>query len=642
MNETTDTASAGKETMGFQTEVRQLLDLVIHSLYSNKDIFLRELISNASDAADKLGFEALQDEGLYEGDGELRIQLDTDKDNRTLTISDNGIGMSRDEVMENLGTIAKSGTRQFFEALTGDQAKDSQLIGQFGVGFYSSFIVADKVSVVTRRAGCDHNEGVRWESTGEGEYTIESVSKATRGTDVILHLREDLDDLLDDWRLRNIIHKYSEHISLPIMMLKQPVPGTDEEEDKKEQPQEPEYEMVNKGMALWTRSKSDISDEEYNEFYKHVSHDFEEPLARTHNQVEGKLEYTSLLYIPSRAPFDLWDRNLKHGVKLYVQRVFIMDDADQLMPSYLRFVKGIIDTNDLPLNISREILQQNKQIDAMRSGSVKKILGLLEGMARNETEKYATFWKEFGRVLKEGIVDDYSNRERVAGLLRFASTANDDDEQEVSLDAYIERMQEGQDKIYYITAESFAAAKNSPHLEIFTDKGIEVLLLTDPVDEWVVQNLESFKEKSLQSVTRGELDLAGMDSEESEDKADASEEHEDLIKRLGEALADRVTSVSASKRLTSSPACLVASENDMGANMERLLKAAGQNINKSKPNLEINLQHPLLKKMDSETDEQRFTDWASILHDQAVLSEGGKLEDPAAFVKKLNNMFMEL
>jgi molecular chaperone HtpG len=628
------TVEAHKETLGFQTEVRQLLDLVIHSLYSNKEIFLRELISNASDAADKLRFEALTDDGLYEGDGELKIWVSYDKDTRTVSVRDNGIGMSRQEVMDNLGTIAKSGTRQFFEALTGDQAKDSQLIGQFGVGFYSSFIVADKVTVKTRRAGLGAEHGVHWESAGEGDYTIETVQRAQRGTEVTLHLREGEDEFLDGWRLRAIIRKFSDHISLPILM-----PGQGEEAKGEE-------ETVNKATALWARPKSEITDEEYKEFYRHVSHDFGEPLAWSHNRVEGRTEYTSLLYIPQHSPFDIWDRNQRHGLKLYVRRVFIMDDAEQLMPPYLRFVRGIVDSNDLPLNISREILQQNRQIDAMRSGSVKKVLGLLEHLAKEDPDKYKTFWDEFGRVFKEGIIDDHGNREQIAKLLRFASTHNAGDEQSVSLEDYVSRMKEGQNSIYYITADSDGAARSSPHLEIFQDRGIEVLLMSDGVDEWVVTHLTEFEGKSLKSVTQGELDLGKLGeakggAEESTEKTSV-EAPEALVKRIKDALGERVKDVRASSRLTASPACLVADEHAMSGHMERLLKAAGHSVPTSKPVLEINAGHPLVRRLDAEQDEERFRDWAQILFDQSLLSEGAQLDDPGAFVKRLNGMLLTL
>ena len=620
-----------KETLGFQTEVRQLLDLMIHSLYSNKEIFLRELISNASDAADKLRFEALSDEGLYEGEGELNIRVDYDKDARTVRVRDNGIGMSRDEVIEHIGTIAKSGTRHFFESLTGDQAKDAQLIGQFGVGFYSSFIVADKVTLITRRAGLGPEHGVQWESQGEGDFTIETVNCPTRGTEVILHLRDGEDEFLDGNRLRTIIGKYSDHISLPIWMRKEGKDAGDEEE------------TVNSATALWTRSKNEIKEDEYHEFYKHVAHDFEAPLTYLHSRVEGKLEYTSLLFIPARAPFDLWDRTSRHGVKLYVRRIFVMDDAEQLMPIYLRFVRGVVDSNDLPLNISREILQKNKQIDAIRSGSVKKILGLLDNIAKNDAEKYATFWKQFGRVLKEGIIEDSKNQESLSKLLRFSSTHADSDEQTVSLEDYLGRMKEDQESIYYITADSLATAKNSPHLEIFEQKGVEVLLMTDEVDEWVVTHLTEFQEKPLKSVSKGALDLGKLEDEDEKSKAKQVEsEHKDIVDRVHKSLGERVKEVRISHRLTTSPACLVADEHEMGAHLERLLKATGQQISGSKPIMELNPEHPIVKRLGEESDVQRFDDWAHILFDQALLSEGGQPADPAGFVKRLNEMFVVL
>jgi molecular chaperone HtpG len=616
----------GKETRGFETEVRQLLDLMIHSLYSNKEIFLRELISNASDAADKLRFEALSDDSLYEGQGDLEVHVGVDEKARTITVRDNGIGMSREEVVENLGTIAKSGTRQFFEALTGDQARDAELIGQFGVGFYSSFIVADRIVVTSRRAGLGREDGVRWESAGEGEYSVETVEVAKRGTKVVLHLREGVDEFLDGTRLRDIIRRYSDHISIPIRMLKQ---GDDETGE----------ETVNTATALWTRAKHEIGDEEYNEFYKHVAHDFEDPLTYLHARVEGNLEYTTLLYIPRHAPFDLWDRNVRRGINLYVRRVFIMDDAEQLMPPYLRFVRGVVDSADLPLNVSREILQQNRQIDAIRSGCVKRVLDLLAKLAKDEPDKYAGFWGEFGRVVKEGLIDDAKNQEGIADLLRFASTHGDSSEQTVSLADYVERMKEGQEKIYYITADNYATAKNSPHLEGFTHKGIEVLLLTDEVDEWAVNHLSEYKGKPLQSASKGELDLGGVEDGE-KTEAPVEPEHAPLVDGFTEALGDRVKSVRVTHRLTSSPACLVADEHEMGAHLERLLKAAGQRIDSAKPILEINPEHPMVKRFVQEPDAQRRRDWAGILVDQALLSEGGRLEDPAGFVKKLNEMFL--
>jgi len=625
---------AHKETLGFQTEVKQLLHLMIHSLYSNKEIFLRELISNASDACDKLRFEALGDDALYEGENDLKIHVSYDKEARTITVSDNGVGMDRQEVVENLGTIAKSGTRHFLESLTGDQARDAQLIGQFGVGFYSSFIVADRVTVETRRAGLTPEHGVCWSSGGEGEYTIETVERPRRGTTVTLHLREGEDEFLDGWRLRSIIRKYSDHISLPILMPR--------ETAGEEEPAEGE-ETVNSASALWSRPKSEISDEEYTEFYKHVAHDFEDPLAWTHNRVEGKLEYTSLLYIPGRAPFDLWDREQRHGIKLYVRRVFIMDDAEQLMPNYLRFVRGVIDSADLPLNVSREILQHNRVIDSMRAGSVKKVLGLLEEMAQKEPEKYRRFWEQFGKVMKEGPGEDFSNREQIARLLRFSSTHNDSEAQEVSLADYVARMKEGQEAIYYITADSFAAARHSPHLEVFRKKGVEVLLLHERVDEWLVSALTEFEGKPLQSITKGDLDLGALEDEEEKKVQEAQEEaFSDLIKRVRETLGEAVKEVRITHRLTDSPACIVKDEQDMSANLERILKSVGQEVPGGKPILELNPEHPLVTRMREEQDESRFEEWSRILFDQAQLAEGGQLEDPATFVGRLNRLLLEL
>ncbi len=629
-----------KETLGFETETKQLLHLMIHSLYSNKEIFLRELISNASDACDKLRFEAYSDDALYEGDNDLKIRVDFDAAERTVTISDNGIGMNREEVIANLGTIARSGTRAFLDALSGDRAKDANLIGQFGVGFYSSFIVADKVSVVTRRAGLGAEHGVRWESAGEGDYTLETVEKAERGTTITLHLREDESEFAAAWRLRSIITKYSDHITFPVQMLEQ-LPPKDEESDEAEVV--PEWETVNQASALWARSKSEISDEEYTEFYKHVAHDFEEPLAHSHNRVEGNLEYTSLLYIPKRAPFDLWDRERRSGLKLYVRRVFIMDDAEHLMPTYLRFVRGVIDSADLPLNVSREILQHNKVIDAMRAGSVKKVLGVLEGMAKDEPEKYAGFWKEFGKVMKEGPGEDFANREQIAKLLRFSTTLDDSQEQSVSLADYVGRMKEGQEAIYYITADSFAAAKHSPHLEIFRKKGIEVLLLAERVDEWLVSALTEFDDKPLKSVTKGNLDLGKLeDEEEKKAQEEQAEALKPLIERVQKSLGDKVKSVRITHRLTNSPACLVSDEHGMSANLERILKSVGQNAPDSKPIFELNPEHPLVKKLEGEAEGKRFDDWASILFDQALLAEGGQLEDPASFTGRLNELLLEL
>jgi molecular chaperone HtpG len=635
------TVDGHKETLEFQAEVSQVLNLVIRSLYSNKEIFLRELISNASDAAEKLRFEALTDDALYEEDPSLNIRVSFDKEKKTVTIEDNGIGMSRQEVTETIGTIASSGTKKFLEALgnKGDDsaASQSQLIGQFGVGFYSAFIVADKVTLQTRRAGLGKEHGVRWESTGEGAYTIETAEKAGRGTSITLHLREDEDEFLEGYRLRSIISKFSDHISIPIEMLKEHYAT---EEDDKEEEKAPEWEQVNKGTALWMRNKSDITDEEYNEFYKHIAHDFEDPLDQVHNRVEGTNEYTALMYIPSRAPFDLWERDQKHGVKLYVRRVFIMDEAEKLMPHYLRFVKGVVDSDALPLNVSREILQHDKKIDSIRTASTKRILGLLEKIAKNDGEKYQKFWKEFGRVMKEGPAEDYANKEKIAGLLRFATTKSEGKEETVSLDQYIDRMQEKQDKIYYITADSYAAARHSPHLEVFNTKDVEVLLLTDRVDEWLVSHLHEYKGKSLQSVAKGQLALGDIEDKEALEKV--AEEHKGLLDRVKAVLGDDVKEVRVSSRLTESPACLVADENDMGANLQRMLKQLGQEAPATKPIFELNLKHPLVEKMDQEPDEDRFADLSRVLLDQATLAEGGQLEDPAAFVHRLNKLMLSL
>ncbi len=627
-----------KQTLGFQAEVKQLLQLMIHSLYSNKEIFLRELISNASDASDKLRFEAINNNALFENDPELKIKLTFDKAARTITISDNGIGMSRQDTIDHLGTIAKSGTKEFFSKLSGDQQKDAALIGQFGVGFYSAFIVADKITVETRRAGLPASEGVRWESGGEGDFSVEAIDKASRGTDITLHLREGEDELLSVWKLKSIIRKYSDHISLPILMKKE-----EWDEEKKETVVKDEFETVNQASALWTRSKSDITPEQYNEFYKHVSHDFEEPLTFTHNRVEGRSEYTQLLYIPQRAPFDLWDRNKRGGIKLYVKRVFIMDDAEQLMPVYLRFVKGVIDSADLPLNVSREILQESRDVKVIREGSTKRVLGLLEELANSEEQeqkdKYATFWKEFGQVLKEGIGEDHGNKERIAKLLRFASTHNDSDAQNVSFADYIGRMKEGQDKIYYVTAENYTAAKNSPHLEIFRKKGVEVLLLTDRVDEWMLSFLHEVEGKELASVAKGGLDLGKLEDEAEKKQHEETEtQFKDLVEKMKTALADKAKDVRVTFRLTDSPACLVADEHELSGNLVRMLKAAGQNAPESKPILEINPDHPLVQRLKYE--EAKFDDWSHILFDQATLAEGGNLADPASFVKRLNEMLL--
>ena len=628
--DTTAKQTTQKESMPFQAEVKQLLQLMIHSLYSNKEIVLRELISNASDAADKLRFEAIANGALYDGDSELKIRIAFDKEARTVTISDNGIGMSRDEVIANIGTIAKSGTKEFFNALSGDQAKDANLIGQFGVGFYSAFIIADKVSLTTRRAGS--TEAVRWESAGEGDFTLELADKSTRGTEVVLHLREGEDEFLNDWKLKTIIRKYSDHITLPIVMKKS-------EWKDGEQVVTDEDETVNKASALWARNKNDITEEEYQEFYKHVSHDFENPLSYTHSRVEGKQEYISLLYIPSKAPFDLYDRERRHGIKLYVKRVFIMEDAEKLMPQYLRFVRGVIDTADLPLNVSREILQSSRDVDAIKAGSVKKVLSLLEDMAENKAEDYAKFYKEFGRVLKEGPGEDFANKDKIAGLLRFASTKSDNDVQDVSLKDYVARMQAEQEAIYYITAESFAAAQHSPHLEIFRKKGIEVLLMSDRVDEWLLGSLTEFEGKKLQSIAKGDLDLGKLESDtEKEIQKKIEEEAKSLVEKIKTTLADQVKDVRVTHRLTDSPACLVSDANDLSGNLARMLKAAGQNAPEAKPILEINPSHKLVKRLEGETADGLFADLALVLFDQALLAEGGTLNDPASFVKRMNSL----
>jgi molecular chaperone HtpG len=629
------TVEAHKETLEFQAEVSQVLNLVIRSLYSNKEIFLRELVSNASDAAEKLRFEALTDDGMYEDAPDLRIRLSLDKERRTVTISDNGIGMSRQEVSEIIGTIASSGTRKFLESMSGENSEDSQFIGQFGVGFYSAFIVADKVTMLTRRAGLGSEHGVRWESGGEGDYSIETVEKAGRGTDITLHLREDADEFMDPYRLRSIISKFSDHIAIPVEMLEEIHVGEKDEEKK-----EPEWEQVNKGTALWMRSKSEITDEEYADFYKHIGHDFQEPLAHAHNRVEGTNEYTSLLYIPSRAPFDMWEREQKHGVKLYVRRIFIMDEADKLMPRYLRFVKGVVDSDDLPLNVSREILQHDKKIDSIRTANTKRVLGLLEKMAKDDGEKYAEFWKEFGKVLKEGPGEDAANKEKLGGLMRFASTKSEGKDETLSLDEYIERMQEKQEKIYYITADSYAAASNSPHLEIFKQKDVEVLLLIDRVDEWLVSHFTDYQGKHLQSVAKGELDLGELEEQDEEEQKKVAEEHQGMVERIQTALGETVKEVRVSHRLTESPACLVVGDYDMSANLQRVFAQLGQDAPDVKPILEVNPGHPLVTKMDQEPDEDMFADLAKILFDQALLAEGGQLEDPAAFVHRLNRLML--
>ncbi len=629
-----ESTTASRETLGFQTEVKQLLHLMIHSLYSNREIFLRELISNASDACDKLRFEALHNDALYESASDLNIRISFDKAARTLTIADSGIGMNRDEVIANLGTIAKSGTREFFTKLSGDQQKDAHLIGQFGVGFYSAFIVADKVTVLTRRAGEKADQGVRWESDGGGEFSIEMVDRAARGTEITLHLREGQDDLLAGYKLREIIKKYSNHIVQPILMQKE------EWKDGKYETLG-EDETVNQASALWARSKNEITEEQYKEFYKHVGHDFDDPLAWTHARVEGKQEYTQLLYIPGRAPFDMYDRQARHGIKLYVRRVFIMDDAEQLMPQYMRFVRGVVDSADLPLNVSREILQESKDIEAIRKGCTGKVLGLLSDLAENDKEKYARFWSEFGQVLKEGVGEDFGNKDKIAALLRFATTQADTREEIVSLKDYVSRMKDGQEKIYYVTADSFNAAKNSPHLEVFRKKGIEVLLLSNRVDEWLVSNLHEFEGRSLVSVAKGGLDLGSLeDVAEKQEQEKQAGEFKGLTDKIKASLAERVKEVRVTHRLTDSPACLVADEHDMSGNLARLMKAAGQKAPNSQPILEINPAHPVVLRLKDE--EHRFDDWAAVLFDQALLAEGGQLDDPAGFVKRVNQLMLEM
>ena len=630
--------ASDKQVMGFQAEVKQLLQLMIHSLYSNKEIFLRELVSNASDASDKLRFEAINNAALFEGDSELAIQIEFDKAARTISISDNGIGLSQAEAVEHLGTIAKSGTKEFFSRLSGDQQKDAAMIGQFGVGFYSGFIVANKITVESRRAGLPAEQGVKWESAGEGEFSVETINKPQRGTRITLHLREGEDDFLSAWQLRSIIRKYSDHISLPIKMHKE-----EWDEEKKEMIVKDELETVNQASALWARNKSDVTEDQYTEFYKHVSHDFQEPLSWTHNRVEGRSEYTQLLYIPAHAPFDMWDREKRGGIKLYVKRVFIMDDAEQLMPVYLRFVKGVIDSNDLPLNVSREILQESRDVKVIREGSTKRVLGMLEELAnadeQEKKDKYANFWKEFGPVLKEGIGEDSTNKERIAKLLRFASTQNDTDVQNVSFADYASRMKEGQDKIYYVTADTWMAAKNSPHLEIFRKKGVEVLLLTERVDEWMLSFLNEFDGKALVSVAKGDLDLGQLEDEsEKKQKEETESDFKELVDKMKVALADKAKDVRVTFRLTDSPACLVAGENELSGNLLRMLKAAGQNAPDTKPTLEINPHHPLVQRLKYE--DAKFDDWSSLLFDQALLAEGGQLSDPAGFVKKLNDMLL--
>ncbi|KTC78254.1 molecular chaperone HtpG [Legionella brunensis] len=617
-----------QQTMGFQTEVKQMLHLVVHSLYSNKEIFLRELVSNASDALDKLRFLALSDSSLYEGDSDLRIVIDFNEKNKTLSIKDNGIGLSWDEAVENLGTIAKSGTKEFVSHLTGEGAKDAHLIGQFGVGFYSAFIVADKVTVKSRRAGLNPEEGIVWQSNGEGEFTIGQEKRAERGTEVILHLKKDQDEFLSDWRLRNVITKYSDHICWPIAMKKR------DEDDKENK----DFETVNKATALWTLQKSEISDEDYNTLYKHISHDFQDPLIWSHNHVEGKQDYISLLYIPSHAPFDLWQQEMKHGLKLYVKRVFIMDDASQFLPRYLRFVKGIVDASDLPLNVSREILQENKQVEAIKSACTKRVLSMLEKLSTQDPEVYQKFWNEFGLVLKEGPIEDYSNREAIAKLLRFASTHSDSEKQNVTLPDYVSRMKEGQEKIYYLTASSYNAAKHSPHLEIFKKKGIEVLLLSDRIDEWLVSYLSEFDGKKLQSISKGKIDLDVADAPEIKKQ---EETLAPMLKQIKDVLADRIKDVQLTNRLTDSPACIIADENDMGLEMQRILQSAGQQVPTSKPIFEINPEHTLIKRLHGIEDDSRFAEWVIMLFEQAVLAEGGQLENPADFVSRVNKLLLE-
>lgn len=625
------------ETKVFQAEVKQLLQLMIHSLYSNKEIFLRELVSNASDACDKLRYEALGNPALFENDPDLGLRILLDADAKTITIADNGIGMTKDEAIAHLGTIAKSGTKEFFSALTGDAQKDANLIGQFGVGFYSSFIVADKVTVRSRKAGVPANQGVEWVSSGEGDYTVADIEHPGRGTEVILHLRAEQEDLLNGWKLREILRKYSDHIALPIRMVKERW-----DEETKAMKATGEEETVNQASALWARPKTEVTEDEYKAFYQHVAHDYQEPLSWVHAKVEGRQEYTQLLYIPSQAPFDLWDRNARHGIKLYVKRVFIMDDAEQLMPTYMRFVRGVVDVADLPLNVSREILQESKDIEQIRSGCTKRVLGLLEELADNQAEKYTTFWNQFGQLLKEGVGEDHANQARIAKLLRFATTNTDSPEQNVSLTEYVSRMKPGQDKIYYVTAETFQAAKNSPHLEIFRKKGIEVLLLADRVDEWLVSHLRDFDGKALQSVAKGGLDLGDLeDASEKQARAEAETSAKDLVERLQKALGDKLKAVRVTHRLTDSPACLVADEHDPGANLQRMLKMMGQNAPDIKPILEINPQHPMLKKMELLPNEGgHFDDYASVLFDEALLAEGGQIDDPAGFVRKINKLML--
>ncbi|MEM9256152.1 MAG: molecular chaperone HtpG [Pseudomonadota bacterium] len=635
------TAEVKKETLGFQTEARQLLHLMIHSLYSNREIFLRELISNASDAIDKLRFAALANDSLLEGEGDFEIRVEVDKDAGTITITDNGIGMTREEVVENLGTIAKSGTAAFLESLTGDQQQDSQLIGQFGVGFYSSFIVADRVDVHTRKAGESPDTGVLWSSEGESEFSIESSSREARGTAITLFLKSDCGEFADDWRVRSVIKKYSDHISVPVMMLKPATPAAEGDEEEVSE-EVLEFEAVNEATALWTRSRTEVSDEEYQAFYKHISHDFEDPLTWSHNKVEGKLEYTSLLYLPAKAPFDLWHREMARGVKLYVQRTYIMDEAEQFLPLYLRFVKGVVDSNDLSLNVSRELLQQDPAVESMRNALTKRVLDMLSKMAKSEPEQYASFWSEFGSVLKEGPAEDFGNKEKIGRLLRFATTHSDTAIQDQSLEDYIGRMQEQQDKIYYVVADNHNTAKHSPHLEVFRKKGLEVLLLSDRVDDWLMNHLQEFDGKSFQDVARGALDLATDSEADKAEQEKLAKESEGLVERVAAVLGERVNEVRATGRLTDSAACLVVGDFDMGAQMRRILEQAGQDVPDSKPILEINPAHPLCELLDKESDEDRFADLATILFEQATLAEGGQLEDPAGYVGRLNQLLVSM
>ncbi|MGI9291319.1 MAG: molecular chaperone HtpG [Gammaproteobacteria bacterium] len=634
-DQATQAATAGAETMGFQAEVKQLLHLMIHSLYSNKEIFLRELISNASDAADKLRFEAVSEPALLEENPDLEIRVEFDPEAGTVSITDNGIGMSREDVIDQLGTIAKSGTGEFLSRLSGDERKDAALIGQFGVGFYSSFIVADRVELFTRRAGLSASEAVRWESNGEGEFTVEPIEREERGTTVLLHLREDDKEFADPFRLRNLINRYSDHIAFPVKMLEQQMPTGEEDEEVKE----PELETVNSARAMWTRPRTDVSDDEYREFYKHISHDFQDPLLWSHNKVEGKREYTSLLYLPAKAPFDLYNRESPRGLKLYVQRVFIMDEADQFLPLYLRFVRGVVDSNDLSLNVSRELLQQDSHVEAIRTALTKRVLDMISKLAKDDAEQYQAFWNEFGNVLKEGTAEDAANNEKLSALLRFATTHSDQEEQTVALSEYVERMQEDQEKIYFITADSFNAVKSSPHLEIFRKKGIEVLLLSDPIDEWVTGHLREFDGKQLVDIARGELDLGEDDKESAEE---LNEKNKALLQRISAELGEDVKEVRATNRLTDSPACLVVDEFDMGKQMRRVMEASGQVLPESKPIFEINPEHTLVKRLDAEQDAERFSDLTRVLFDQAALAEGQQPQDPGVFVQRLNRLLSDM